>query len=81
MSTKGPCRRAACSVFGRLDLVRFEGFHSFKDVAVDIGAVGVFEGGADQGCPPGFDSLVAVDEVVEFSDGLADAVLELQGAV
>ena len=58
MSTKGCRRRAACSVFGRLDLVCFEGLHSFKDVAVDIGAVGVFEGGADQGCPSGFDSLL-----------------------
>ena len=38
---------------GRLDLVLFHDFQSFNDVAVDIGAVGVFEGGADEGARPG----------------------------
>ena len=62
-------------------MIAFDGFQALDDVAVDAGAETEIDGGADERSASGLDALVALDEVVEGSDGAADALLQLQCGV
>ncbi len=58
-----------------------EGLDAIKDVAVDGGAEGELDGGANERDSSGIDAAFGLDEVVHNADGLGHALLKHQGGV
>ena len=58
-----------------------EGLDAIKDVAVDGGAEGELDGGADDRDSSGVDGATGLDEFVHDADGCGRALLQHQGGV